>query len=486
MNTINDILKKYLENINNNGVKSPYSEFYSKLDVHPHILKYLISAIPESLLSIINEERKQFSDLTEFWNLSDLGDFDNIDGTLTCHALSPMGDSIFLISDLGRALRISSILDKQLSVLLADKEWSSYNWVVQDYGTHNLTKSFEWRKDLYKSLGLSVDQCNLSNINNGEIAKEQIEKLASEFEDFSRAVFGSKYIGKKLNSKEINDLKQKIKIQLINEPKIDLLELNIFSEKLIPERTILEISLNYLRKLDQTTFTYYFTQRYHQYKYKNFLKLAIRSEKQFDRPFFELDKLEGAKKFGVTKSIYFSDYVLFEEDMVEKFVIPYYFPSGSLYNNLIDIDNYSKDVILLDDYQNKDKFIRIFSKMPYPHNARLLSDLLSFVHFYIFPQKNSTNKRTFKSSIDKIIREYDIELLESWKYYARPSKDFRNRTLTWSDYIFSNWPKDLKTPYYILPFIKLKEESELQYANLTFEIFRLIIKNIKFPQWFKK
>jgi len=474
------MLKKYivtyLEKCKNPYIKSPLSDFINKLSISKNILNPLIYVIPEILFSVIHPYSKKYKNLFELWNLSDISSFDSFKKTLICHALSPNGDTIFLLADLGRSLRISASINKKLHIMLADQEWSRYNWVVQDYGDDNLSRNFSFRQKLYNMLGINFDACNLTNV--GSFNREYIERLAYEYEDFSKSIFGEKYIKKKLTSKEISYLKDKLKLITVNYHE-DLFNLSFFSQKLKAEKEILFISLEYLRSLDKKSFTYYLTQRFHQYKYQNFLKIAVRSEKNFDVPFYELDKIEKTNH-GVSHAIYFDDYILNSTDNGEVFVIPYYFPSGSLYQGKKDIKYYQDKVLLLDDYNNQKKFLSKISQMPFPHNARLISDFFSFIHFFLYPLNGQSTNRNLKNEIEVYIKQYSLEFFKSWKYYSRPMKEFSEKIVVFGDYFFSKWPENLPTPYYYFPYIIIEESKDsIKFYELFFTLFNIIIRYIK-------
>jgi hypothetical protein len=122
-----------------------------------------------------------------------------------------MGDTVALLSDLGRTLRISASFNKKLHILLADRDWTRLNWVVMDYGEHNLTRSENWREALYKSLGCYVKKCNMSN--SPHISRTEIENLSSSYTELARSIFGLHHIGHRLTSDEIHLLESNFHLQ---------------------------------------------------------------------------------------------------------------------------------------------------------------------------------------------------------------------------------------------------------------------------------
>ena len=482
MNSVREKFIQYIDSfvkdINSLEPMSPNHVLAGTLKINREWMDFLLPSIPEFIFSAIGTKKSEHKNLIELWGL-DSGDHPNtLDGVVSCHALSPMGDTIDLLADLGRSARISAILDKELHIMLADIDWTSLNWTVRDYGEHNLIKIKKWRQPIYKSIGAKV---NLSSLDNsGHVKKEEIESLASSYADLSRALFGKENIGKRIDNKKVKKLIGELAFSTNTEPSINLLKNDIIDKNIGREFAIIKDLMKNLKRVDERTFTYYFTQRYHQYRYNNYLKLAVRSERNFDVPFFGIDSWENKDKLGIVRAIYFEYYMLGlnEDACKQEFVIPYYFPSGSLYQDSSKLEEYKSKVIMLDDYDYKDKnkFIRVFGRMGYPHNARLASDYLSFIHMYLSHNKS---KRKFRSDVQKILEKYSSELADSWNTYTK-SDDFSKSVMTWRDYVFSAWPSGLKLPYYFYPYILLLDEGfRKEFEMMLFELFNLTMKNIQ-------
>jgi len=478
-----DLVDSFLNDINGANVQSPYYFFEQSLKSIPaHWIKYLIPSIPEIFFSSVGKKKKLYGELIELWNQSIIEHPSQFEGVLTCHALSPMGDTISLISDLGRSLRIASSFNKKLTILYANKDWTRLNWAVKDYGEHNLIKSEQWRSKLYKSVGAISKESHLDNAKN--ISRKEIESLASSFTELSRAFLGNQFIGHRLASDELTNIKSSYYLKTTKTPEIDLLENNLIKRKLGIEINVIDYVIKNLHRLDENTFIYYFTQRFHQHYYDGYFKIAVRSEKNFDEPFYNMDLSENSDEKGITTAFYFRDYVLSKDEKGDVFVIPYYFPSGSLYNGKLDIESYTSSVIMLDDYLDKQKFVKLFNAIPFPHNARLLSDFLSFIHFYIRNPNHTTSK--FQSDINKIIDKHSPELKECWNYYLKSPKDFSLLVNTWSDYLFAKWPQKLALPYYYYPYLVLDNDTPSEsITNLFFELFSKVINEIGNPIWHK-
>ncbi len=496
--TTKDIFHRYISEFirscnpkNSNEVISPITPFLSGDIFSSDFLYFLMSSVPEIIFNEIGNKKKSLNNQIEVWNPKNQTNLNEIKGVLTCHALSPLGDTIFLLSDLGRALRTAATLNKKrLTIMLANKDWSEYNWVASEIGNHNLINSFTWRtKSLYLKIGADVNECDLTNVPNG-IPKSKIEELGTAYEYLVRSIFGSNYIGRKLKKEEVENLMDKYKLYSDKSKKVNFLDIPLIKEKLKPEKEVIINILRTLKRFDQNTFIYYFTQRFQQYNYNGFLKVAVRSEKNFDIPFYSLDKTD--KNKGVDFSFYFENYKLYDD----KFVIPYYFPSGSLYEEKDLIDDYINEVIMLDDFDDKDKIKRVFNKMNYPYDARLVSDFFSFVHFLLFPLDNNQNQNEYRSKIRRIINKYSkrlnnddkFSLIASWKFYVKTPTDYKKRIENWSRSVFiSDLTDKIQLPYHYFPYIDLLESKKKEiYSELLAELTKNVINIINFPQHFKK
>ena len=480
-----DLVDKFLTEVNKSNLTSPYVALEETLKLDKEWIGYLLPAIPELIFFNLSNSKGRFGNLVDLWNLGASDHPSTLDGIVSCHALSPMGDTITFLADLGRNARIAASLGKELHIILADRDWTRLNWVVQDYGEHNLTENEEWRKKIYRGLGCKLHMSNLEN--SGVINRKQIELLASSYTELSRALFGQENIGKKIKPDQARALVDNFKFSTSVEPTICLLKNNLVHKNIGKEFKVIKQLLGTLRRVDQNTFSYYFAQRYHQYRYHNYLKLAVRSERNFDLPFYEMDLSEDKDNLGITKAVYFKDYILgvSQPGSEEEFVIPYYFPSGSLYQEKEKLDEYLSKVIMLDDFNDQSKFVLLFEKMEYPHNARLASDLLSFVHMYI--SNNNANNRTFRTSIRKILKPYSVELDQSWHEYSKSNRDFASSIAIWKDYIFSKWPEELKLPYYYYPYVVLSDgKKHNDFSVMLYHVFHLLIQNIGSPVWYKE
>jgi hypothetical protein len=322
----------------------------------------------------------------------------------------------------------------------------------------------------------------LSNTPN-KVSRAEIEEIGTAYEDLVRSIFGSDYIGRKLDKTESRNLQDKYKLFSNNSDKIDFLNIPLIKSKLQPEKEVIFNLLQTLRQFDQNTFIYYFTQRFHQYAYKDYLKIAVRSEKNFDKPFFDLDKAN--KDLGISFAIYFENYKMFDDT----FVIPYYFPSGSIYETTDKIDEYINQTLMLNDFNNKSKIVDKFKLMNYPYNARLLSDFMSFAHFLCFPLDNNHSQNEFRKSIKQMTKKISEEFSNSWNYYFKPPNEFSQKVDDWSKSIFTSKLNDESIiPYYYFPFIELaNNESETieKYANFVSSLFEKVVSIINYPIYHK-
>ena len=244
-NSIEEYVKKL---ISGNTYSAPINSFLDEEVYSSDFLFFIFSTCPEIVFSKvkIDSKMKDLKNQVEIWNPNDKKYVLNeLAGVLSCHALSPSGDSIFLLADLGRALRTAVAIRKPFHIMLADKNWSKYNWVAKDIGSDNLLRNQIWREELYKMLGANMKECNLSNTPNG-LKERDIENLGISYEDLVKSIFGSKYLGRKLDTDERKKLREQFKLYSSASDKIDFLSISLIKEKLKPEK---EVIFNLLQTL---------------------------------------------------------------------------------------------------------------------------------------------------------------------------------------------------------------------------------------------
>lgn len=487
----------------------PMWELRRELKVDEALVRPLVASIPETWIGDVLGTKKQ--KLFEFWNLTDGRRLVDLQGVLTCHALSPMGDTIELLADLGRTARIAAVLGKRVTVLLADHEWSKYNRMVDAYGLQNIDDNEQFRQKLYGRLGFTLRECNPNNATG--IEGDDILESARQYAELAEALLGESLLNRTLTAEELATITRTLPLPKSKRDHGELLTSRLVIDRLRGDLDVLAKVAKYLGQLDRPTFIYYLTQRYHQWAFPNFLKVAVRSEKNFDGPFHELDLASG-HKIGITRAIYFREYVLrVENGRPPIFVIPYYFPSGSLFTGTdTRMADYRRSAILLDAASEGDGVANVFERMPWPHNARLLADFLSFVHFLTMPweekrhderksevgRQESTGDdaevsvggrpvpRKFRSIVDKKIQEVAPELFAAWKHYARSPGVFCANVRQWCDWAVSLWSEDAVPPYYLFPYYWLRpaegDRMRAVASKLLTELLVLVADHIEVPQ----
>ncbi|MBX9696444.1 MAG: hypothetical protein K2Z81_28915 [Cyanobacteria bacterium] len=193
---------------------------------------------------------------------------------LLCHGLSPVGDSILLLADLGRAHRAASAMGLSVEVMLAAVEWQKANRSVQqmtslaaDQAERGLIRCQTQRVNLYSRLGIACTP----------FAVEQ-SKL-TEISTFYRTLAGELWQGVNLTGSISIDQQR-----LIKRPLGGGLE-----EKYREHLKVLRFFARQFNGLDEEYFWYFLNQFYAQLRFRgNSLKVAVESEMRFDQPFEEL------------------------------------------------------------------------------------------------------------------------------------------------------------------------------------------------------
>ncbi len=394
---------------------------------------------------------------------------------LLCHALSPYSESIGFYCDLGRAYRFSKGLGLKLQIMLAGKQWATYNWVVMDLKLkNNLSKNEEWRINVYKTLfddGLDV----LSIDDVEKDYKVDVHAQANDYVNLVIKMFGNEVTKKeKLTDDEVEKLLSDTNIIF------ELAKLGILRNEIQPIKTTIECVMRNFKRVDEETFVYFLTQYYHQSRYNGSIKISMKREKDFDDSFREIYKVLSNPK--VTHDdligVYLEDYKYGHMDNLQVTAHPYYFPSGTLYGMCKrNIKKAVSNCIMIGDYSDKAKIKAILSKINYFQRARLLSDILSFGH--LLSVKNEATKHNILRWFKKIKPDY---YSNSWEIFTGRDKNFdlSQFVVNWSSLIFSPWAnhKNFPIPYWFLPFfwdcnenssgnVSIDEQSELIQIILT-------------------
>jgi hypothetical protein len=272
-----------------------------------------------------------------------------------------------------------------------------------------------------------------------------------------------------LDSKVANELADNLSIHCTEAPSFNLLELGIFEGALKAQLAVLRTVVRNLRRLDRDTFMYFLLQYFHQAQYENFLKIAVRRERDFDEPFRQLHLSEAAHKAHSTQaSLYFRDYY-FDYDGNSKdypylTVHPYYFPSGNLYSVYPD-PMVARDHCLMIEDGKEEKIQICLQKMRDLDRPRFLLDLLSFAHWL------SLGDEPLRKSIRSWFMKAGI--LESWELYAVEKDMYAHRVREWSLLMFSSFAEEEHLPYFCLPYVwrecGVTEEREIDLVRLVLD-----------------
>ncbi|HRF75740.1 MAG TPA: hypothetical protein PLB46_04155, partial [Chitinophagales bacterium] len=392
--------------------------FSRRYKIHNNDVGEFLTAFPTTIWAIIDKEsydQDYVSDL--ILNSSDSASIQSVKKMSTFepnqiilgHALSPVSDSIFLLMELGRYLRICHTLNKSPRIYLTDTSWAKYNYSVIEYfsddpekaKTH-LNANFRFRKKLYGMLGIECEIQDPSNfLSSGEEIK-QLEKTIDSYNTFGNLLFNSISNGERgvENKKRVLDFIDKSLDKKIDERPEDeynneltflklypAIPLEVIDKMFFITKTVLK---NY-KDINEHTLKYAFYQRFAQRKYSGCLKVGVRSETKFDQSFARMDKYENEHaKSNVNNKLYgvYLDHYFFSrlENNQPIDIIPYTFPSGRFSSAFPKIEDAINNAILLWDFIDEDrksKVKRLIDNLELAQLAIQFSDLLSFT-FYFF------------------------------------------------------------------------------------------------------
>ncbi len=293
-----------------------------------------------------------------------------IESILVCHGLSPVGDSLLLLADLGRAHRISSALGLPITILLASADWQKDNRSLKQLRTlpeaeaqRALEVCQERRLKLYERLGIksrsfATDRAKL------KVISDYYRTLAKQLWQFDTtgelSIEQQKAIGRSL----AEELEQK--------HEQDLRVLRFFAK--------------HFNGFDPEYFWYFLNQYFAQLQFQgNSLKVAVESEEKFDRNFKELNdcfarwsEINSSKDSGGLPVVYLPQYKLGQLQL-----LPYTPLSLDLMRQetAVKQDHHQiRDcIVTLDQDQGVDTIARLLLQTPLRERNRLVADLLSFL-----------------------------------------------------------------------------------------------------------
>lgn len=375
-----------------------------------------------------------------------------IDNLLLCHGLSPIGDSIALLAELGRLFRTSIVLDLPINVMLADISWMSSNRSIKQFKSLNekeidngLRICLDKRQRLYKNLQLKTELKEISLYPRpNAISGKKLERISQNYMKLANALWGEKAnghldhqtvsaISKPFASLEnldkIDDLSLPEHIKALSKfPKV----LSSIDSHLSKHLQILRTVAKQFNSFEEEIFTYFFAQYYAQEPYKSgFLKIAPVSELKFDKPFSDLggcfkawddDADHNDREVHEDKlpAIYLPQY------KIGKYaVLPYSPLSLDILRNRIEDHTLLRDeIILLQENQNIETIRKILLSTDLQDRNRIVSDSLSFIMMTNYMAKHPIEDMLAKSKgyssfidllskiSDKISKDYSTELNE--------------------------------------------------------------------------
>lgn len=384
---------------------------------------------------------------------------------LICHGLSPTSDTILLLADIGRSVRVSNAIRlRKQKVLLADVSWIKYNRSINQLFKKRefldqLRVCLDKRKRLYRALGLEYKVFGISDFEQDEhiLVKSEIINHTKEFRELAKLLYGKKAL-EPLKSKEIKQVIGKSLGQIPSKLEIHLPPTIRALIKLKNKKVgyaleeVLDTDLKILRTVselfssfDEDIFVYYFAQYFAQTYFKDYIKIAPISETKFDQPFLmhseHFSKITSKEKEQKGESdqlayVYCPQYKLGGLNL-----LPYCSISGDVLKKSIPVEELLNGTILLaDSYENEvEKIIGVLTKTETVHRNRLISDIFSFVH-HMYQTLPIKNKEILFNKIEPISAQIANQIASE------------NDTPDKYCIIFSEWIKAIDKPNAAIPF----------------------------------
>ncbi len=244
---------------------------------------------------------------TRFVNLESQATLERLKYVLICHGLSPIGDSVLLLADLGRGFRVSRALGLPTKVMLADVSWMNSNRSIRKFESLSesdidtgLRVCLDKRRRLYEALSLSSDLKEISPYDRaGTISGRKLEMIGKRYTALASALWGSPTVGP-LSRKQVSLIVSSLD-RAMTGPEDNVPEhmralaqfpraLVELENELKPHLEILRAIAKQFNSFDADVFRYFFAQYYAQDAYRGVgMKIAPLSERKFDEPYDELD-----------------------------------------------------------------------------------------------------------------------------------------------------------------------------------------------------
>lgn len=411
--------------------------------------------------------------------------------SLICHGLSPTSDTLLLLADMGRSLRISRAAGiMNTKILLADVSWIKYNRSINQLFDSprkflkELRVCLDIRERLYKAMKIEYKVFGISDFDNDEnnLKKSEIVKHVQTFRELATLLWGEKSLEKQsseyqaLIGKSLGQIPNKY-YHILPETISKLISLKekevayALEDSLESELKILRTVSELFSSFDEEIFIYYFAQYFAQMHFENYLKIAPISEIKFDQPFLthseHFAKVTKSKKTKQNTNhgyIYCPQYQLGDLQL-----LPYTSISGDVLKKGLKIEDFSLNTILIDDYsENIEHICKILKITPTVHRNRLISDLLSFIHF-LYQVISEKDKERF----DTILNVIDPAIWKQIKSVNDTPREYFS--------IFSEWFKAIELekavmPFHIIPYLwEDADWDELRIKNTSSLICELTL-----------
>ena len=361
--------------------------------------------IHDNAAELLREYNEMVTDFTHLDSTS----FSSVNSVLLCHGLSPIGDSILLLAELGRGYRLAWALDLPLKIMLADVSWMKFNRSVRQFKSlteqhikNGLVQCLQRREKFYRMLKTEHNLQEISSFDQpGFISGLKLHRISELYQSLAQVVWG------KNGRLSVDD------IRLINKPLHErifeksntlpnhLATLGLFPKTLAAMEDSLKPHLEILRKVASgfSTFegevlSYFFSQYYAQQPYKGkTVKLAPESEMGFDEPFNSLDVYFQAWGEGHSTSDLLTRRLpeIKDNPPLAGIYLPQYRIGGLAllpYSPLsLDALRFREEghqhvvnwMLPIDEPLTAEVVLRVLHETPLVHRNRLVSDLLSYL-----------------------------------------------------------------------------------------------------------
>lgn len=351
---------------------------------------------------------------TSFANLESPGTLTHLKHVLICHGLSPIGDSILLLAELGRAYRLSRCLGLPMRVMLADISWMSSNRSIRQFESldkdtvdNGLRVCLDKRRRLYEALEISPDLREISPYDRAKtISGQKLEKISQHYNAFAAAVWGCSSEGP-LTREQVSLISASLD-RAMTDPRSNIPDhMKAFAQHpraLVALESELKAHLEILRTIakqfnsfDPDVFKYFFAQYYGQDPYRGIgLKIAPISERRFDEPFDKLDEYFRAWGEGHSTASIIPDLATKPKKTLAGAYLPQYQVGGlkflpytplsldalnlkfsghrEIIENMLSIDHPDLPVV---------KITEVLKRTPLVQRNRLVGDLISFVQLCV-------------------------------------------------------------------------------------------------------